>query len=300
MSDILGQTYPFTFQSAVVADGNGTAANVGGLATVALSVTGLGTATINPEGIVSDGDTNWTALSCDNMTGGGSGTTITTNGIYQTSVAGLQQFRCRISGYSSGTITVKGRGVVVQGDPRVTMGDTVTVANGGVFLVQAAQSEVWTVQPGNTANTTAWKVDASSAAVPVTDNGGSLTVDGAVSVSGTATVTASGNFNNAGIDVTNSVQKAEQQFSYSHITAAATTAIKSGAGLLHSLTINTKSVAGTATVYDSTTASGTVIAVIDTTLAQDTLLYDVKFLTGLTIATADGGVTHADLTVSYR
>lgn len=43
--------------------------------------------------------------------------------------------------------------------------------------VPASQSGTWTVQPGNTANTTAWKVDASSVAVPVTDNAGSLTVD---------------------------------------------------------------------------------------------------------------------------
>jgi hypothetical protein len=41
----------------------------------------------------------------------------------------------------------------------------------------ASQSGTWTVQPGNTANSTAWKVDASSVAVPVTDNSGSLTVD---------------------------------------------------------------------------------------------------------------------------
>jgi hypothetical protein len=39
------------------------------------------------------------------------------------------------------------------------------------------QSGTWTVQPGNTANTTAWKVDASSVAVPITDNSGSITVD---------------------------------------------------------------------------------------------------------------------------
>src|SRR5258708_5280129 len=35
------------------------------------------------------------------------------------------------------------------------------VKNSGTFAVQAAQSGTWTVQPGNTANTTAWKVDAS-------------------------------------------------------------------------------------------------------------------------------------------
>lgn len=46
--------------------------------------------------------------------------------------------------------------------------------------VATTQSGTWTVQPGNTANTTAWKVDASSVAVPITDNSGSLTVDGSV------------------------------------------------------------------------------------------------------------------------
>lgn len=58
-------------------------------------------------------------------------------------------------------------------------GGSLTVDNGGTFAVQAAQSGTWTVQPGNTANTTAWKVDASSVAVPITDNSGSLTVDNA-------------------------------------------------------------------------------------------------------------------------
>lgn len=53
--------------------------------------------------------------------------------------------------------------------------------------VAATQSGTWTVQPGNTANTTAWKVDASSVAVPITDNSGSLTVDYATTGSGNAT-----------------------------------------------------------------------------------------------------------------
>ncbi len=56
----------------------------------------------------------------------------------------------------------------------------VTVAS-DQSAVPASQSGTWTVQPGNTANTTAWKVDASSVAVPVTDNSGSLTVDAPVS-----------------------------------------------------------------------------------------------------------------------
>lgn len=58
--------------------------------------------------------------------------------------------------------------------------------------VSAAQSGTWTVQPGNTANTTAWKVDGSAVTQPVS---GSLTVSGTIAAtqSGTwniATVTA--------------------------------------------------------------------------------------------------------------
>lgn len=41
------------------------------------------------------------------------------------------------------------------------------VTNAGTFAVQAAQSGTWTVQPGNTANTTAWKVDGSAVTQPV-------------------------------------------------------------------------------------------------------------------------------------
>ena len=59
------------------------------------------------------------------------------------------------------------------------------VTNAGTFAVQAAQSGTWTVQPGNTANTTAWKVDGSAVTQPisgtVTANAGS----GSFSVVGT-------------------------------------------------------------------------------------------------------------------
>lgn len=64
---------------------------------------------------------------------------------------------------------------------------SITVDNAGTFATQAAQSGTWTVQPGNTANTVAWKVDASSVAVPITDNGGSLTVDGTVATTNAGT-----------------------------------------------------------------------------------------------------------------
>lgn len=83
------------------------------------------------------------------------------------------------------SLTVDGS-VSISGSVAVTDNSgSLTVDNAGTFAVQAAQSGTWTVQPGNTANTVAWKVDGSAvtqpvsiaAAVPVTDNSGSLTVD---------------------------------------------------------------------------------------------------------------------------
>lgn len=85
---------------------------------------------------------------------------------------------------------------------------------------------------------------------------------------------------------------------YVHITTATTTLVKSGAGSLHQVIINTKaSAAATATIYDNTTGSGTVIAVLDLA-ANDpvTINYDVSFSTGLTIVTT----ATCDLTVTYR
>jgi hypothetical protein len=87
--------------------------------------------------------------------------------------------------------------------------------------------------------------------------------------------------------------------SYSHLTGLATTTIKSGAGVLHSVNINVKgATANIATIYDSTTGSGTVIGVIDTTVDVMTHTYDIAFNTGLTIVTSAG--TGGDLTVSWR
>jgi hypothetical protein len=86
--------------------------------------------------------------------------------------------------------------------------------------------------------------------------------------------------------------------SYAHLNANGATTLKSAAGWLHTVTINSKGATGnTATLYDNTTASGTVIAVIDTTAQIQTLLLDAAFATGLTVVLASG--TSADITVSY-
>lgn len=46
-----------------------------------------------------------------------------------------------------------------------------TVVGTGTFAVQAAQSGTWTVQPGNTANTTAWLVTGTGGTFPATQSG---------------------------------------------------------------------------------------------------------------------------------
>lgn len=63
---------------------------------------------------------------------------------------------------------------------------TLTVATHAV-----TQSGTWTVQPGNTANTTAWKVDGSAVTQPVSDAGGSITVDAPLSTPIFTTITPS-------------------------------------------------------------------------------------------------------------
>lgn len=80
---------------------------------------------------------------------------------------------------------------------------------------------------------------------------------------------------------------------------ALTNAIKSGPGVLHSVTINKKGASSNLLVlYDSLTASGTPFATIDTTLGQATLIYDAAFNTGLSTNMITG--TAADVTLTYR
>lgn len=91
------------------------------------------------------------------------------------------------------------------------------------------------------------------------------------------------------------VAKMEQRFSYSYISTATTTTIKSGAGFLHTITI-TEAVASTIVVYDNTAGSGTVIASFVASAGVGTYHLNVSFGTGLTIVTAGA----SKLTTSHR
>jgi len=88
--------------------------------------------------------------------------------------------------------------------------------------------------------------------------------------------------------------------SYAHLNSTGTTTIKSGAGILRRVVVNTNgSGSNTLTIYDNTSGSGTVIAAIDTANGVSCHFeYNVAFSTGLTVVDATG--TSADITVIYE
>jgi hypothetical protein len=112
----------------------------------------------------------------------------------------------------------------------------------------------------------------------------------------------------SGEDQTNDVIKTEQQFSYSRVLAD--TQIKSGSGFLHTLTFaptDSSPTAGSITIYDSLSESGTAIfsysvqnygSPSTSYFTPFSVVLDVAFTTGLFVGfatTDDVGVT-----VSYR
>lgn len=75
--------------------------------------------------------------------------------------------------------------------------------------------------------------------------------------------------------------------------------IKTGAGSLERVCIGVKGATGNLlTLYDNTTATGTVLAVIDTTDRVGCLEYSIRFATGLSAILATG--TAADVVISRR
>src|SRR5690348_7763809 len=101
------------------------------------------------------------------------------------------------------------------------------------------------------------------------------------------------------IALENSPKAAVGPYYGSNITTKTTTLIRTGQGLLHTITINTKGAASnTLAIYDGVDNTGTLLATIDTTVTYGTLIYDIGFLVGLCIVSATG--TQADITVSWR
>ena len=96
---------------------------------------------------------------------------------------------------------------------------------------------------------------------------------------------------------THTQQQTILAFKYTNITGQATTTVKSGSGILHTICVNTPAATETITIYDNTAASGTKIGTITVFASTNPCLtYDVNFATGLTLVTATAS---SDLTVSY-
>lgn len=73
-----------------------------------------------------------------------------------------------------------------------------------------------------------------------------------------------------------------------------TTLVKTGAGVLHSITV-CETANGEITIYDNNTAAGNIIAVLKASIPEATYTFDRSFSTGLTIVTAAASKLH----VSY-
>lgn len=96
--------------------------------------------------------------------------------------------------------------------------------------------------------------------------------------------------------IAGAVAAQQSVYQYTRISTNTTTAVKASRGVFLALVINA---AGTATnraiIYDSVAASGTIIAIVDTTVAPQTFYYNVQTRNGLTVVTTAG--TPAELTV---
>jgi hypothetical protein len=80
-----------------------------------------------------------------------------------------------------------------------------------------------------------------------------------------------------------------------NIATATTTVVKSGKGILRKVIVNTTA-AGSITIYDNTAASGTKIATMKASIAENSYLFDCLFTLGCTVVTAAA----SDVTVTFE
>jgi len=101
------------------------------------------------------------------------------------------------------------------------------------------------------------------------------------------------------VDVIQPVITKPAPSSYLHLNANGTTTVKSGAGVLRRIVINTRGgIVNTLTIYNNTAATGAVIGAVDTVNAGGAFNYELDFTTGLTVVLAGG--TAADITIIYE
>lgn len=132
-----------TLQNAVTASGNGSTLSTDGMSSAVLTVncsSCSGGTTVNFEG--SEDGTNYASLTATQIGTTTEATSTTTSGLtyWQIPVAGLQNIRARVSGYSAGTITVTGHTVPVDWNSRVVNANIVanTATNQSTNVAQIA------------------------------------------------------------------------------------------------------------------------------------------------------------------
>lgn len=98
-----------TLQSAAAATGNGTSMDVKGMGLVSIEITGTFVGTVTFEGTIDDA--SWFALGLKTAADGAAVTSAAAPGAWKLPSDGptLSQIRARVSAYTSGAITVKGR-----------------------------------------------------------------------------------------------------------------------------------------------------------------------------------------------
>ncbi len=86
-------------------------------------------------------------------------------------------------------------------------------------------------------------------------------------------------------------------YSFLNITGQATAVVKTGTGILHTITFNKPTATAVVTFYDAVTATNPIGAItVPTSPMPVTLTYDAAFTTGLTVVTATAS---SDITVTY-
>jgi hypothetical protein len=196
-----------------------------------------------------------------------------------------------VNAVQSGTWTVQ------QGTPPWSVSQSGTWTTGRTWSLSSGSDSVAAVQSG----TWSTRITDGTNTALVSSSGG-LIISGlsAVGTSPSNNPVSVSGVDEAGLKrafITDSSGRIElSRFSYSHITTATTTLVKSGSGSLKSICINTFVGGTTLTVYDNTAASGTQIALISAGAVGCFDYGGIGFTTGLTIVSNKA----SDITISYQ
>jgi hypothetical protein len=233
---------------------------------VGIGVTGTWSGTIVFDGTI-DG-TNWFAISAFNLSTGLMVQSITANTNLIIGCGSLVQVRTRMSAYTSGTANVAFNAAI---------GNNVISVTNAIAATFNAQVVGSVASLGSNSGNPVKVGRVYNSSLPAPSSG--KIVDEQANAFGESAV----QFRNK----------------YSHISGNGTTTVKSGAGRLHGIMINNTGVGASATLYDNTAGSGTVIAVLALSGTPEFVgPLGLEFSTGLTIVTS--GLLANDLTILYQ